>query len=218
MKPAIALIVLLASTAQAQKQEDTIGVLEVETEGVSETAGERFEESVEGTLSDVGLRVVRSAAVRDKLAAGDYVTGCTFGPCLSEVRRLTGLSRVMVARIRGVGQSYSVVVSIVDTGTGTLVSQVAQSCPVCTFDEAVSTATLAVVEAITKPPSSPKPADRKKKLARRTGWAFIAVGAAALTGGLLLASNDSDGAGVVAGGGGGLALAGVTTLLLSVSF
>src|SRR5690606_32646452 len=127
---------------------DAIGVLEVATYGVSETAGDKFEESVEETLADVGFRVVRSKVVKEKLMTGDYVPGCTFGPCMREVNRLTGLRRVLVARIQGAGQSYSVVVSLVETETGQLVSQVAQSCPVCTVEEAISTATLAVVELI----------------------------------------------------------------------
>jgi hypothetical protein len=215
---------------------DTVGVLEVATEGVSDTAGEKFQESLEETLSDVGFRVVRSKAVQERLITGGYVPGCTFGPCMREVNRLTGLRRVLVARISGAGQSYSVVVSLVETETGHLLSQVAQSCPVCTVEEAISTATLAVVELITDRSAAAggsgeadpmlrlgpggERASRGKRRVRRAGWLFLGLGAAVGgVGGYLLATDRGGDAGLpMAGGGGALAIAGITSLLLSRSF
>jgi len=129
---------------------DRIGVLEVATYGVSVAAGDKFEQSVEETLTGVGFRVVRSKVVQQQLAGSNYVAGCTFGPCLKEVRTRTGLRRVLVARIQGAGQTYNVIVSLVDTESGQLVSQVAVPCPVCTVEDAISTSTLAVVELLTK--------------------------------------------------------------------
>ena len=213
---------------------DAIGVLEVRTYGVSEAAGEKFEQSVEETLADVGFRVVRSGAVQEKLREGDYVPGCTFGPCMREVNRLTGLRRVLVARVQGVGQSYSVVVSLVETESGQLVSQVAQSCPVCTVEEAISTATLAVVELITAReaatgpapangaagggPSDPDRAAAGRRV-RRAGWILLGVGVAAgAVGGTLLATGERDAGLPLVAGGGAFALSGITSLLLSRSF
>lgn len=213
---------------------DRIGVLEVETYGVSEAAAEKFEESVEETLADVGRRVSRSAAVKKMLADSDYVTGCSFGPCMKEVERATKLSRVLVARIQGEGQTYSVVVSLIDTRTGYLVAQVAQSCPVCTVDEAISTATLAVVELVNAkdpemeaPPARALHVDRPRAAAgegaarrvRRTGWVLLAAGAVAAGAGAWLWREDHEPGGAAAlGAGGGLALAGVTSLVLSATF
>lgn len=212
---------------------DRIGVLEVETYGVSEAAAGKFEESVEETLADVGRVVERSAEVKKKLADSEYVTGCTFGPCLKEVERATKLSRVLVARIQGEGQTYSVVVSLVDTSTGYLVAQVAQSCPVCTVDEAISTATLAVVELVNaRDPETEAPAARTvhvdrpapagegaARRVRRTGWVLLAVGVAGAAAGAWLWSEDHEpGGGAALGAGGGLALAGVTALVLSATF
>lgn len=213
---------------------DAIGVLEVETYGVSEAAAGKFEESVEETLADVGRRVERSAAVKKMLADSEYVTGCTFGPCMKEVERATKLSRVLVARIQGEGQTYSVVVSLVDTSTGYLVAQVAQSCPVCTVDEAISTATLAVVELVNaRDPEMEAPAARTvhvdrpapaggegaARRVRRTGWVLLAVGVAgAAAGGWLWSEDHKPGGGAALGAGGGLALAGVTALVLSATF
>jgi hypothetical protein len=214
---------------------DAIGVLEVRTYGVSEAAGEKFEQSVEETLADVGFRVVRSGTVQEKLREGDYVPGCTFGPCMREVNRLTGLRRVLVARVQGVGQSYSVVVSLVETDTGQLVSQVAQSCPVCTVEEAISTATLAVVELITAReaaagPGTPAmgaggahPADlpgaKASRRVRRAGWLLLGVGVAAgAVGGALLATGERDAGLSLSSGGGAFAISGISALLLSRSF
>ena len=214
---------------------DVIGVLDVETYGVSEAAAGKFEESVEETLADVGTKVERSAEVKKKLADSEYVTGCTFGPCMKEVEQATKLSRVLVARIQGEGQTYSVVVSLVDTATGYLVAQVAQSCPVCTVDEAISTATLAVVELVNaRDPEVEAPVARTVRVAqpaarvddgraarrvRRTGWVMLTLGVAgAAAGGWLWKEDHKPGGGAALGAGGGLAVAGLTALVLSATF
>jgi hypothetical protein len=215
----------------------TIGVLEVATYGVSQAAGDKFEESVEETLAGVGFHVVRSSWVKEKLAGTNYVGGCTVGPCMREVLMRTGLRQVLVARIQGAGQSYSVVVSLVDTRSGELVSQVAQSCPVCTVEEAISTATLATVELLTARRGAGEQARalavaresereagraalaRREARTRRFGWVFLLGGAAlaGVGGGLLAADRDPAGS-VSVGVGGGLAVAGVTALVWSKSF
>ena len=224
-----------SDTTAAKGRGDPIGVLEVATYGVSQTAGDKFEQSVEETLAGVGFRAVRSQVVKKQLARGNYVVGCTFGPCMREVLRATGLRRVLVAHIQGAGQSYSVVVSLVDTRDGTLISQVAQSCPVCTVEEAISTATLAVVELITGAHApgeksavpgaalagSGPAADltRKQRQVRRVGWLFLATGVVAgAVGGYLLATDHADAGGPTAGAGGALAVTGLTTLILSTTF
>lgn len=208
-----------------------VGILEVATLGVSDTTGDTFETSIEQALAAVNVPVVRSRVVREKLAASDFVHGCEFGPCLRAVGRATGLERVLTARIEGAGKSYSVVVSLVETEEGRLLSQVAQSCPVCTVEEAISTATRAVVELVTRRegearsgtevvavPDDPERIASKKKHVRRAGIAFMATGAAALVAGIALARGDSDAGGPLVGGGVALAGAGLATLLLSVTF
>lgn len=225
-------LALVASAAPARAEvPDPVGLLEVATQGVSDTTGDKFEESIERALSAVNVPVMRSKLVRERLAQSDYVHGCSFGPCLRAVGRVTGLGRLLVARIEGAGQSYSVVVSLVETGEGRLLSQVAQSCPVCTVDEAIATATRAVVELITRRegearsgeevvsvPDDPERLARNKKHVRNLGILFTSVGAAALVGGSILAADESDGAAAMIGGGAGLAAAGLGTLLLSVTF
>lgn len=227
----LALLTLPGGRAHAAEQ-DPVGMLEVATRGVSETAGDTFEQGIERALAAVEVPVVRSKMVREKLGTSDFVRGCTFGPCLREVGRATGLKRLLIARIEGAGKSYSVVVSLVETDEGRLVSQVAQSCPVCTVDEAIATATQAVVELITRregearsgkevvdvPDGGDDRIASKKRQVRRSGLVFVATGAAALVAGLLLASDDSDAGAPLVGGGVGLAGAGLATLLLSVTF
>jgi len=230
-------------TKEAADTSEPIGVLEVATSGVSQAAGDKFEQSVEETLAGVGFRVVRSNQVQKELAATNYISGCTFGPCMKEVGARTGLRRVLVARIQGAGQTYSVVVSLVDTQTGQLVSQVAQSCPVCTVEDAISTSIKAVVALLTDEqaapggaaslsPASPaefaaagEPAaetallEQRRRQARRFGWIFVVAGAVAIGAAVGLAATDNENAALAAGGmGGGLAAGGVTALLWSQRF
>jgi hypothetical protein len=232
-----------ASPARAEEAApdagETIGVLEVATYGVSQAAGDKFEQSVEETLTAVGLRVVRSHEVQKQLAGTNYVIGCTFGPCMKEVLTRTGLRRVLVARIQGAGQTYSVVVSLVDTESGHLVSQVAQSCPVCTVEDAISTSIKAVVKLLTEEdatrvespgsgaatekvqaPTADAAVDaHRQQQMRRFGWVFVASGAVALGLGGTLIALDQDGAGLASVGlGTGLTAAGLTALSWSKSF
>src|SRR5688572_12490426 len=94
-----AALVLLACGASAHAEggeeradpAEQIGVLEVATYGVSQAAGDKFEQSVEETLAGVGFKVVRSQTVQQSLAGTNYVSGCTFGPCMKEVLARTGL-------------------------------------------------------------------------------------------------------------------------------
>jgi hypothetical protein len=237
-----------AEPGESQQAADTsepIGVLEVATYGVSQAAGDKFEQSVEETLRGVGFRVVRSQQVQQELAGTNYVIGCTVGPCIKEVGARTGLRRVLVARIQGAGQTYSVVVSLVDTGSGQLVSQVAQSCPVCTVEDAISTSIKAVVALLTdekaaqaggaanlnpatpaavaekaaEAPADTAPLERRRQQARRFGWIFVVAGTVAIGAAVGLAATDNENAALAAGGaGGGLAVGGLTALLWSQRF
>ncbi|HEU5056880.1 MAG TPA: hypothetical protein VFU21_10165, partial [Kofleriaceae bacterium] len=106
---AAALVAVAAWAGVARAAEnDPVGILEVATLGVSEATGDTFEVSIEQALAAVKVPVVRSRAVREKLATSDFVHGCAFGPCLRAVARATGLKRVLTARIEGAGKSYNV--------------------------------------------------------------------------------------------------------------
>lgn len=236
---------LAPATARAQvapaDSREQIGVLEVATSGLSEAAGDKFEQGVEETLADSGLRVVRSNTVKKSLLGTSYMSGCTFGPCLKEVFTRTGLRRVLVARIQGAGQSYSFIISLVDTESGQLISQVATPCPACTVDEAIKTATEAVGELLNRgeevaPPAmsamqpvAPSPSadtaridardQRRQRQLRRAGWIFIAAGVVAGgLGGGLIAADETDAGVASAALGGGFAVAGITALVWSGSF
>ena len=235
---------LAPATARAQvapsDNREEIGVLEVATSGLSEAAGDKFEQGVEATLAESGLRVVRSNTVKNSLLGTSYMSGCTFGPCLKEVFTRTGLRRVLVARIQGAGQSYSFIVSLLDTESGQLISQVATPCPACTVDEAIKTATEAVGELLTRGETAAQPVttlqpvapaapaadpsrdernQRRRRQLRRAGWIFVAAGVvAAGLGGGLIAMDESDAGVASAALGGGLAVAGVTALVWSGSF
>jgi hypothetical protein len=219
---AAAAAALLAPTAaRAQKNEPVIGVLRIDTTGVSDAAEVRFEQGVADGLAGAGFRVMDRASVDKALIASTgYVAGCSFGPCLRAVRDATGVETVLVARIEGVGRTYSFVVSLMDTRSGQLLSQVAQNCSVCTVEDAITTATLSAVELVLgvdaertpraaaapkrpPPPSAPRPGGRALRAA---GWTGLVLGVAAMAGGVLVYDKQDRrwGAGI---GGAGLAAA-----------
>jgi hypothetical protein len=129
--------------------EERIGVLSVETAGVSRAAAQKFERGLEEALTGAGFHVTGRTELRQALVSADYVVGCTFGPCLQKMYERTGLRYALVASIRGKGPSYSFVVTLLDTLGGAPTSQVAERCSVCTVEEAISTATLAVIGLVT---------------------------------------------------------------------
>ena len=131
---------------------DVVGVLSLEAEGVSPTATEKLEAGIEEGLAGTGdvdrPRVATRKRLTELLARSTFAPGCLFGPCLKEIYRNTQVRMVLVARIVGSGPSYDFMVSLMDTRTGLLMSQVATRCSVCTLDEAITSAALATIELI----------------------------------------------------------------------
>jgi len=231
----------LATATSAAADEPIIGVLHLETEGVSETASEKFESSIEEGLAGSGFRVSPRKRLKEMLANSSYIDGCHFGPCLGEVYRNTKVKLVLIGRIVSLGPSYSFVVSLLDTRTGQPVSQVADRCDVCTLEEAMATATIAVVDLVSRagaiePGSESKVPDPKqctvevasaekrvsrgRRNLRRASVFFIS--AAVIAGGTaayFLATDQDERVGYgAAASGGALAVTGITMLVLSRRF
>lgn len=215
---------------------NTVGILSIETRGVSKLVAGQFEREVEEALSNGGLRSVDRETLRERLSSSDYIEGCTFGPCLSVLRTSLGVPLALVARLDRVGSSYNVVITIIDTKTGMFTSQVAQPCEVCTIEEAISTATVAMIALIngtggaevsefsssaasTTDLRSYRKSKPIKNTIRRTGLIFL--GAGILGGGLAgyFWKKDND-TGMLLSGAGGAAFitSGATMMLLSRRF
>jgi len=245
MRSAVAIGLLvavqLAAVESAHAEEEIVGVLHLETEGVSETAAEKFETSIEEGLSGTGFRVAPRKRLKELLANSSYVDGCHFGSCLNEVYRNTKVRMVLIGRIVSLGPSYSYVVSLLDTRTGHPMSQVADRCDVCTLEEAMATATIAVVELVSKAgamdpaedrvPEDPQLCTREvaavkkrnsdsRRITRRA--AFFFLGAAALAGGAgayFIATDRDERVGYAAAAAGGtFAVASATLLVISGRF
>ncbi len=143
-------MLVLAGLAQpAGAQQEIVGILHVDVSGVSETAAAKFEDSLEDGLGNAGFRVAKRKKMRALLEKGNYQDGCWFGPCLERVHAITGVRLVLVARITGVGRNFSYVVTLLDARTGLPTSQATDQCAVCTVDEAIATASIAVIGLVT---------------------------------------------------------------------
>jgi hypothetical protein len=214
---------VIASSAVARAE--SVAVLEAIIDGVPPEARTQLEASLEEGLKGAGFTVVPREVVKDKLVKKEATEGCSFGPCLRAVGKALGVELVLVARITAEGPSFTFVLTLVDTTTGAPVAQVADTCAVCTFDEAMSAATLAVVdlgsryrsaqdEAAAVPPAR---APRKQRTVRNTGWWL--AGVAALAGGaatyMLSSRDDMDEWGYgAAGAGGALGVTGAVLLIV----
>lgn len=230
-----------AATEDAEGQ--IVGILHLEFSGISETAAAAFEDSIEGMLIDGGYRVAPRKRMEEMLGPSSYAAGCRFGPCLREVHRNTEVRLVLVGQISAVGPAYTLVLTLLDTRLGRPTSQVVETCEVCTIEEAITSATLAVVgltvgtagamvDPNLGPTSTGKLPDFKKELAardalltsrrRRLGQAALFfAGAAALAGGAgaYFAATDRRNSGLpLVGAAGGFAVASGTLLVLSRKF
>lgn len=226
----------LGGLSSAHAETTAVGILSVETSGVSETVAGQFEQELEESLGDGGLRLIDRETLRSRLVDSDYIEGCTFGPCLASLRAATGVPIVLVARIVKVGSSFKFVITLIDTKSGMFTSQVAQPCEVCTIDEAVGTATLATIALINGTggaevsefsSSAASTTDLRsyhkskplKRTLKRTGLIFLGAG---IVGGGIAAyfwKKDNDN-GMLIGGSAGAAFltSGTTMLLLSRRF
>ncbi len=239
--PLVGVVLTLASaTAHAQEREspmlcegDLVGLLDVSTGGdVSKQARESFIANVEDGLRLADLCVVKNRTLLEFLADSSYVEGCHFGPCLSALYARTKVRLVILARISRIGSAYSLIVSLVDAKTGLLISQEADTCTVCTVDEALAKAfNIAIATATAERPTekseapvAPPPVQKVDTSAATrgaviAGVSLLGAGAAAGVFGALMMTRDHDTIGHSAlGAGAGLALSGITVLGFSSSF
>lgn len=230
---------LLAMPGSAQADDDLVGILSIDTSGVSGATAEQFETQVEEALEGVGRHSVSRQALRERLQGSEFLEGCYFGPCLTALRVASGVPLVLVARFQGEGSSYSFVITLIDTKTGMFTAQVAETCPVCTVDEAIVTATLATINllnpsgsAAIEAPSGAnmegdaggEPGKAKEGASvgplRGAGWVFLATGIAVAAAGSYLLVQDERRDLAIGGAAAGAALftSGATILLFSNDF
>jgi len=230
------------ATVATDQGGDVVGVLHVSTVGVSERAAEEFERSLEEGLKLHGFRVDNRAKIQEYLVDSAFIAGCLFGPCLRTIWQVTKarVPLVLVARIEGQGSSYRFLISLLDTATGAPTAQIPTKCTVCTVEEAIAAATLAVVELVagtgdarvldprgaTGKAQSDKEAEGSRSRAERgqslRRVAYLLWGAGAATGAAaaaLLSGDSSRNTGwALAGTGAGLVIGGTTLFLFSRRF
>lgn len=152
MRAAGVALAVIATVAVAPRpaaaDEDIVGVLHVDIEGVSETAAELFEDSLEEGLDGSNFTVAKRERLLSLIGNSSYKEGCYFGPCLEEIYKITRVKLVLVATIKGTGSAYSFLVSLLDTESGLVTAQVGDVCAPCTLGEAIDSASLAVVELV----------------------------------------------------------------------
>lgn len=176
-RAAIASAIMLVWLGQARPaiaEGEIVGVFRVDIDGVSKTAADKFERSIEEGLTGTGFKV-RTRKKLSKALKGAHLEGCYFGACIKRIHERTKIRVLLVARIASVGPNYNFVVSLLDARTGLPTSQVADRCTVCTLEEAIASATLATVALatgtgtakVTDPVAGPTRAARVSVLRRR---------------------------------------------------
>lgn len=228
------LVVLLLVPSWAAAE--TVGVLEFEGKDVPEAALERFELAAVDGLEGANFEVKNRAALTESLKRGAFVDGCSFGPCLRQVRKDGRVDLVLVVRVQVLGSTYSFIASLVDTKTGLLATQVSRSCSACSIDDAALTASmlgsdlLLARSSVDDEASSaksrasagdavPEVAETRRSRLRTTSYLFLGASlAAGAVGGYLLYDDQRDRGVPMAVGAGAGFLSGVTMFLFSREF
>lgn len=237
-----ALVVLLgfllnwSTDTSAWAAPNVVGILDIQTRGVSKVVAEQFETEIEEALEGVGMRAVDRETLQRRLLDSEYLEGCFYGPCLAAVRAATGVPLVMTARFEGEGSNYTFVITLIDSRTGMFTSQVAQTCPVCTVEEAISTATLATISLLTGTGEAEvsefsssaaatndlRSYHRSRPMQsslRKSGLLFVGAGIlSGVLGALYWSKNPKEVAWIGAGAGTALIVSGTTMLVLSRRF
>jgi len=182
-----AAMVMGGPEALADGEQAVVGLLEVSAVGVDPVVRDRFAEAIEeGLAGSADFVPATRARMREMLANSSWSAGCTFGPCLAEVRAQTGAAYVVTAGVSGSGQSYRMTISLIETGEGKLVGQVTETCPACTVEDVASSAMLSTIELINGVSAAglpdgggegagpPRRAGDHARTVRRTGLLFAA--------------------------------------------
>jgi hypothetical protein len=166
-----------------------------------------------------------------------WTEGCLLGPCMTEVRRQTQAHLVLTVFLQGLGTTYRHVITLIRTDTGAVVDQRTDVCVACAQSEAITKATSAILDMVSKAPDldqadGPDPtkverelvAPMRSKLAntrRRTRITGVVLLAAAVAGagvGMYFRSTDDDMATPALAASAGLAASGVVVLGMSFAW
>ncbi|MEZ4398743.1 MAG: hypothetical protein R3B06_01895 [Kofleriaceae bacterium] len=205
---------------------DTVGLLDVRVEGLTPEAADQFTTKIEQAIQISGLDVASPAELRAHLVGTSWNSACAVGPCLGELARQTGVRTVIEVALTTNGPSYHYVVSLLDAFSGATVNQVADTCDVCTTEEAFGEAALAVVgllsgvtdgdQAHRRAPATARPG---RRATRWLGAAFLGAAALAGAGSWYFFRDGRDTLGGATGGAAGaLGVAGITSLAVSFTF
>lgn len=161
MRRALVVLALLVCSGVAWAQPPAgsdkrriIGVLEVKVEGVPKDIAAQFQTDLEKQLDSNAYWLAPKARLHEMMAnSTKWTEGCVVGACLHEVKTQTGADLVLLAALTGSGTSFGYIITLVRTDTGSVLSQEANRCDVCTVNEALTAATLAAVRLVTAAPA-----------------------------------------------------------------
>jgi hypothetical protein len=114
---------------------DGLAVLELRFHKVPPALSKQIRQQIQKTLGEDGYDVMPQQAVVRMLRGAGIPPGCTLGPCLNRVHETLKVKRVLYGGILSQGTSYDITLTLLETGGGSVLSQVNDRCNVCTFME-----------------------------------------------------------------------------------
>jgi hypothetical protein len=112
-----------------------VALLDLRFSDSSQALRVEVEKQITRALAKSSYRLILGKAVSKRLKEHQLTRGCHIGPCLRRIGRVLGVRRVLIGSIYGEGSSYDIVLTMVDTESGTTLSQSIRRCDVCNFSD-----------------------------------------------------------------------------------
>jgi hypothetical protein len=130
----LVLFVIIMIVPYAAKAE-RIAILELRSKEMPPVLLETVQARLNEALKAEGYKIVSEEEVAKKMREINVPPGCTLGPCLSRIGRALFAERALFGGISSQGSSYDLVLTMMETGGGSVLAQVTGRCEVCNYKE-----------------------------------------------------------------------------------
>jgi hypothetical protein len=117
---------------------ESVVILELRTKDMPPALTEQVQRRLAEALKGERYRVIDEETVAQQMKEMSLAPGCSLGPCLARIGRSLKVDRAILAGLASQGSSYDIILTMLETGGGTMLAQITHRCEVCTFKEVES--------------------------------------------------------------------------------
>jgi TolB-like protein len=136
----IAISFLFISSVYSQNEKPRVAVLELKSDGLSETEAQTMTARLRSELVKTNTFTIIERDVMDDILneQGFQMTGCTSSECAVEAGRLLSANQMCAGTIGKVGSLFSITVRLIDVESGEIIKSVTEDCQ-CPIERVLTT-------------------------------------------------------------------------------